>query len=297
LNPPPHAPLRWINALAPIALVILLVMVGLYYMGTRALAADGAAPEEFTLRNIIGSANSYPVLLVASLAGSILAAVLAWWQGILTAGQCAAAWLRGGRAMLLAVAILVLAWGLSAACDGENLNTAWYVVEQTEGYIAARWMPVAAFVLSAAIAFATGTSWGTMGILTPLMIFVTHRLLAADAAAVDPNDPILLATIGAVLAGSIFGDHCSPISDTTVLSSMASGCDHLDHVATQMPYALLVAAVAILFGYLPAGLLAGRPLANPYLLLTAATLILILLLALLGRSPTPAIDEDGPPGI
>jgi Na+/H+ antiporter NhaC len=70
---------------------------------------------------------------------------------------------------------------------------------------------------------------------------------------VDPNDPILLATIGAVLAGSIFGDHCSPISDTTVLSSMASSCDHLDHVATQMGYALVVAAVSVVFGYLPAG--------------------------------------------
>jgi Na+/H+ antiporter NhaC len=181
----------------------------------------------------------------------------------------------------------VLAWALSAACDTDNLNTAWYVVEQTQDYISARWMPVAAFALAALISFATGTSWGTMGILTPLMIFVTHRLLAghAGAAPVDPNDPILLATIGAVLAGSIFGDHCSPISDTTVLSSMASGCDHLDHVATQLPYAVLVAGVSIVFGYLPAGLFAGTVFANPYVLLAAASVSLVVLLGVLGRRP------------
>jgi len=96
------------------------------------------------------------------------------------------------------------------------------------------------------IAFSTGTSWGTMAILMPLAIPLAHELGGADM-------HLIYATLGSVLTGSIFGDHCSPISDTTILSSMASASDHIDHVKTQMPYALTTAAVAAAVGYIPAG--------------------------------------------
>ena len=115
-------------------------------------------------------------------------------------------------------------------------------------------LPTIVFVLAAVIAFATGTSWGTMGILMPMVIPLFGALCSAAGKSFGPDDPILLGTIGGVLAGAIFGDHCSPISDTTVLSSQSSGCDHMAHVWTQMPYALLVAAISILCGTLPIGL-------------------------------------------
>lgn len=116
----------------------------------------------------------------------------------------------------------------------------------------AKWLPTLIFVLAGFTAFATGTSWGTMGIIMPLALPLVGSMLNMSGP-IDPQSPIFLATIAAVLAGAIFGDHCSPISDTTVLSSNASGCSHLAHVWTQMPYALLVGVVSIVFGTLPIG--------------------------------------------
>ena len=120
------------------------------------------------------------------------------------------------------------------------------------GY-SARWLPTIVFVISAAVAFSTGTSWGTMGILIPMAFPLTRALLMRDGMIVSESEPLLLASVGGVLAGAIFGDHCSPISDTTVLSSQSSGCDHLGHVWTQIPYALSVGGVSILLGTIPVG--------------------------------------------
>jgi len=108
-------------------------------------------------------------------------------------------------------------------------------------------MPVIVFATAAAMSFATGTSWGTMAILLPLAIPLSVSLGGYDTST-DFHYTILLGNISSVLAGAIFGDHCSPISDTTVLSSMASGCDHVDHVRTQLPYALIVAVVGMALG-------------------------------------------------
>jgi len=146
-------------------------------------------------------------------------------------------------------------------------------------WVAASWLPTIAFVLSSAVAFATGTSYGTMGILMPMVIDVTYRLLAGDeTSSVVTQNPIMIASIGGVLAGAIFGDHCSPISDTTILSSQASGCDHVEHVRTQLPYALLVGAVSILFGTLPVGY--G---VSPWLVLPVGIVALVVCLLLFGK--------------
>ena len=119
-----------------------------------------------------------------------------------------------------------------------------------------------------------------MGILMPMVIPLTYRVLSAGDQSVAADDPILLTSIGSVLAGAIFGDHCSPISDTTVLSSQSSGCNHVAHVWTQLPYALVVAAATVLFGTLPVGF--GWPLWPLHVLGIAA---LVLCLYLLGRRP------------
>jgi len=144
-------------------------------------------------------------------------------------------------------------------------------------------LPTVIFVLASIVAFATGTSWGTMGIVMPMAVPLAYGLIFpagvdATATAAALRDPLLLCTIGSVLAGAIFGDHCSPISDTTVLSSQASGCDHVAHVWTQLPYALLVGAVAIVCGTLPVGL--G---ASVWLLLPVGVVVMIAALFALGR--------------
>ncbi len=113
------------------------------------------------------------------------------------------------------------------------------------------WFPTVIFVLSSAISFATGTSWGTMGIVMPLAVPLVYQVGLSEGVTAGSEHPIVLSVIGGVLAGAIFGDHCSPISDTTILSSQASGCDHLAHVWTQMPYAVSVGILSVVIGTLP----------------------------------------------
>jgi Na+/H+ antiporter NhaC len=179
--------------------------------------------------------------------------------------------------MLMALVILWLAWALSAMTREPYLGTGTYLGRLLEQSVAAAWLPTMVFVLSSLVAFATGTSWGTMGILMPLAVRVTHQVLTGENPSASLQDPVMVATVGSVLAGAIFGDHCSPISDTTVLSSQASGCDHVEHVRTQLPYALLVGAVSIVLGTLPAGF--G---VSPWLLLPAGTVVLVIAMLALG---------------
>jgi Na+/H+ antiporter NhaC len=171
----------------------------------------------------------------------------------LTAGEAVQSALAGSRAMFLAVGILLMAWAISRVCG--ELGTRTYmasIAPMIPGWA----LPMGLFLLSCAVSFATGSSWSTMGILLPIVIELAANVGASTH--LGPEGMVII-TIGAVLDGAIFGDHCSPISDTTILSSAAAGSDHMDHVTTQIPYALSVMVVALGIGYLPAafGLPAG----------------------------------------
>ena len=126
--------------------------------------------------------------------------------------------------------------------------------------MSAMFLPLLVFVISAFLAFSMGTAWGTFGILIPIVVPIIQAL--------DPSMTVVV--LSATLAGSVFGDHCSPISDTTILSSAGSGCSHIEHVATQIPYALLVAGAAAV-GYLVAGVTGGS------LLMSLGASVLVLL--------------------
>jgi Na+/H+ antiporter NhaC len=146
---------------------------------------------------------------------------------------------------------LVLAWSMSdvtAALDAKG-----YLITILGDTMPVALVPAIVFLLAAVTAFSTGTSWGTMGILMPLAIPLAWAVMTVNGMADPAGMHILYSATACVLAGAVWGDHCSPISDTTVLSSIASGCDHIEHVRTQMPYALLVGAVAIALGTVPAG--------------------------------------------
>jgi Na+/H+ antiporter NhaC len=147
-----------------------------------------------------------------------------------------------------------------------------------EGSLTLKLLPTITFVLASVVSFCTGTSFGTMGMLVPLVLTLSYNLLAAGGNVVSPGDPLLLATLGGVLAGAVFGDHCSPISDTTILSSQASGCDHIAHVITQLPYAFTMATVAIVFGTLPIGW--G---VSPLVLLPLQVVVLVVILFVFGK--------------
>ena len=263
-------------AIVPILLVIVATAAGLWWNGKQALTAAGImAPS---LREILNAADSFEVLLWASLAGTVTALVLACVTRRLDLRTSVEGWLAGAKAMLIAMVILLLAWSLSAVCT--VLQTAPFLVEICRDGLAAQFLPTVTFLLAAAISFATGTSWGTMAILMPLVFPLGAILPGSEGLAAPVGVSIHLATVSAVLAGAVFGDHCSPISDTTILSSLASGSDHIDHVRTQLPYALLVAGVALVVGYLPSGF--GFPPALS-LLLGAAVLLVVLLWR--GRRP------------
>jgi Na+/H+ antiporter NhaC len=245
LQPPEGTPLRAVNAIIPIVVLVGAVLAGLYATGVQAVGPE--AP----LKDIIGQADSYAALMWGSLLGVLVAAALSIGQGILDLEQTVEAWYEGLKSMLFAMVILVLAWALSNIT--EVLHTADYLVSVLGETLPPGVVPAIIFVLAAATAFATGSSWGTMGILMPLVVPLVWAILRQNGMAEPAHYHIFYSAVSCVLAGSVWGDHCSPISDTTILSSMASGCDHVEHVRTQLPYALSVGTVAILFGTLPAG--------------------------------------------
>lgn len=228
------------NAGLPVLTVVLVVLVGLYTSGRT-----DAGPEA-SLMDVFGAADPFDTLLWGSLAGCLVAVAVSVGQKLLTVHEAIDAGVAGIRAMVVAMIILVFAWSLGDVT--ETLGTAEYLSLILSERVPLQLIPAIVFVTSAATAFATGTAWGTMAIMLPVVIPLTTALGGPVTHPGEPGFGILLGATASVLAGAIFGDHCSPISDTTVLSSMASGCDHVDHVRTQLPYALVVAVVGIFIG-------------------------------------------------
>ena len=237
----------WAVGLLPIVAVLLTAGIAIWLTGTNALVSSGAA--DYGVQDIVTSSDSYVSLLWASIAGCLTGIVIAVAGRILTLGAAIGAWVAGLKSMVLAILILVLAWSIGDVTA--ELHAAEYLVQVLQNVLNPTLLPTLTFVVAGVMAFATGTSWATMAVLMPLVIPLSHALAEGAGLATAASDPILMGVIGAVLAGAVFGDHCSPISDTTVLSSMASACDHLDHVKTQLPYALSAAGIAIVLGILP----------------------------------------------
>ncbi|MCH7548507.1 MAG: Na+/H+ antiporter NhaC family protein [Candidatus Krumholzibacteriota bacterium] len=248
-----NAPQRWFNAVVPIAVVIAGTIWGLIETGRASAGADAS------LFDALREGNSFVALLWSSFAGCVAAIVMTLAQRILSLRETMGAWVAGVKTMTPAMIILVLAWSIGAVCG--DLHTADYLVSKLSGVIAPQLLPVLMFLVAAAVSFATGTSWGTMTILTPLCIPLVIRVTQLGDIAGDPQTTLLLSSIAAILSGAVFGDHCSPISDTTIMSSMASSSDHIDHVRTQLPYAVTVALLAVVLGYVPTALGLPGPLA------------------------------------
>jgi len=275
LNKDADIPLRWYNAIIPILILIFVTFIGMYFTGVQAL---GKSASHARFGQIIGNADSFAALTWGTVTGIFVAGVLAIGQKILTLQETFTAWLGGVKAMVLAMVILVLAWAIGQI--SADLHTADYVIQVTRGLFSPRLLPAITFTIAAFISFATGTSWATMAILTPIVIPMAYKMTAAAQFSTDLSHTILLGTIGAVLSGSIFGDHCSPISDTTIMSSMASAADHIDHVRTQLPYALSAAGIALVFGYFPAGWDF-----HPLMTIPMGIVAIVLLLLTIGKRP------------
>ena len=158
--------------------------------------------------------------------------------------------IEGTKTMITADVILILAWTISAICNADFLGTGNYVVGLVEkSNMSLAIFPMILFIVAAFLSFSMGTAWGTFTILIPIVVPIFNSSVEGSS--------LMMIALGATLAGSVFGDHCSPISDTTILSSTGAGCDHMEHVSTQIPYCLSVASCCAL-GYLVGGLTGGN---------------------------------------
>ncbi|MFI3210486.1 MAG: Na+/H+ antiporter NhaC family protein [Peptostreptococcaceae bacterium] len=266
------------NAIIPIGTLIISALFAFYYsgysyiMGSEDLALIQlfeTSPMSFNaIKEAFSASDASVALLQSSILASIVAIIMGVSKKIFTVSEAIETWCDGMKSLIITGVILVLAWSLSSVI--KELGTAKYIITLLSGNVAPFLLPSIIFILGSIISFSTGTAYGTMGILMPLAIPLSH--------AINPEMGYITVSISAVLTGAIFGDHCSPISDTTILSSMGAGCNHIDHVKTQMPYALFTAAIAILFGYIPAGL--GLPI---YLIMPVALFIVFIGIQVLGK--------------
>jgi len=246
-------PAHLIDAVIPLMVLILGTIGGLVATGYDAKVWHSGQDFFSRLSATIGSANSYLALLWASVLSLLTAIVMTMLRGTLEFVKIMEEMVEGFKAMLNAVLILTMAW--SIALVTKDMHTAEFVSQ-----LLVQWslspvvVPVLTFLLAALIGFSTGTSWGTMAILYPLILPASWLLCQEQGLSVDATMPLFYNVVASVLAGSVMGDHCSPISDTTIMSSLASSCNHIQHVRTQMPYALTVGGVAVLLGVLPTAL-------------------------------------------
>jgi len=242
------------NAIIPIGTLIVGALIAFYWSGyTTILGGEDQAlitlmktsPLSFDgIFQALSQSDASVALFQAALLASIVAIVMAVGEQILSIEDAISEWIGGMKTIVITGVILLLAWSLGGVIG--DVGTADYLVGVLSNTIPAWIVPALIFILGALISFATGTAYGTMSILMPLAIPLGWAVSTGDM------NFTIVCTSG-VLTGAIFGDHCSPISDTTILSSMGTSCNHIDHVQTQIYYAIFVAIVAILFGYIPAG--------------------------------------------
>ncbi len=260
---------KWFNGAIPILVMVIVAFGGLVFTGLKAIEAEGI--KNYGFKEIIYYSDSYASLLWASAFACLVAGAMILFQKIMKLNEVMDAWFLGLRSMFLAVLMLTLAWAIGTVTY--DIRTADYIINLVSDSILPHFLPVIVFLVCALTSFSTGTSWGTMAIMMPLVIGLSHNVSGLYGLPSEEQYLILIGVISSVLAGCVFGDHCSPISDTTILSSMASSCDHISHVKTQLPYAILVAVVCMLFGDIPSAF-GLSPLISILLILIALFFIL-----------------------
>ena len=286
LEPLPGVKLSIWNAIIPIGALIVGALFSFYYSGyTIIMGGDDTAvisimqnsPVSFeAIKEAFSNADASVALFQSALFAGIVAMVMGVAKKIFTVSEALDVWVDGMKTLVITGVILICAWSLSSVI--KELGTAKYLITLLSGSLPPFILPSLIFVLGAIISFATGTSYGTMGILMPLAIPLAYSI--------NPDMSYVIVATSAVLTGAIFGDHCSPISDTTILSSMGAGCNHIDHVRTQMPYAIFVAVITIVFGYIPAGF--GLPV---YIVLPIAFVAMGVGIQILGKSVEVEISD------
>lgn len=225
------------NMIIPIATMVFMLPIGLIYSGWGHFKNPEQLSTAQKLFEAIGQGSGSTAVLWAVLSALIISAILYRTQKIFKVSEILELTFKGIGGLIPLALLMMLAFAIGKVC--RDLGTGIYVAELSKELISPNFVPFVLFLVSCFIAFSTGTSWGTFAIMIAIGIPMAESM--------QVSIPL---TVAAVLGGGVFGDHCSPISDTTIISSMASASDHIDHVKTQLPYALfggLIAAILYLF--------------------------------------------------
>ena len=205
-----------------------------------------------TLRLAFANADSSVVLFQAALFAAIIAIFIGVCRKIFKLKEAIETWIYGWKTMIFTIVLLLFAWSLSSIV--KELGTSLFITSLLADKLPEFILPATIFAFASAISFAIGTSYGTMGILMPLAVPLAYEVAKLNGMDMSATHHYMVMNISCVLTGAIFGNHCSPIADNVILSSMSAKCDHMEHVRTQIPYALFICAISLITGYIPVSL-------------------------------------------
>ncbi|ELS2255103.1 Na+/H+ antiporter NhaC family protein [Campylobacter upsaliensis] len=282
LAPKDGIEIRAFDAIVPVMTLIILAILGFYFNGFSVLEGEELAnakanPLSFeTLRSAFGSADSSIVLFQAALFAAIVAIFIGVRRRIFNIKEAIETWIYGWKTMIFTIVLLLLAWSLSSIV--KDLGTSTFITHLLADKLPEFILPATIFAFASLISFAIGTSYGTMGVLMPLAVPLAFEVAKLNGLEGEALHHYMVLNIGCVLTGAIFGNHCSPISDNVILSSMSAKCDHMEHVRTQIPYALFICAISLFTGYIPTAL--GL---SVWLVLPLNFILITLLLRIIGK--------------
>ena len=268
------------NALIPVGVLIISAVILFYTNGAAAVGAEALEGLSFfeAVREAYSNSDASIVLFQAGLLACIVAIIMGFFEKIFTLKDGIETWAHGMKSMLFVCIVLILAWSIGSVIG--DLGTAHFLVSNLSDVLPQFIVPALIFIIAAVVSFATGTAYGTMAILLPLCIPLAAAIVGITGMEITSSESAyayILMCSSAVLTGAIFGDHSSPISDTSILSSMGAGCSLLDHVITQIVYAVTV-GVVVIAGYILVGL--GL---NVWITLLVMAAILVLILLFVGK--------------
>lgn len=282
LAPKDGIKIRAFDAIIPVMTLIILAILGFYFNGFSVLEGEELAnakanPLSFeTLRSAFGSADSSIVLFQAALFAAIVAIFIGVRRRIFNIKEAIETWIYGWKTMIFTIVLLLLAWSLSSIV--KDLGTSTFITHLLADKLPEFILPATIFAFASLISFAIGTSYGTMGVLMPLAVPLAFEVAKLNGLEGEALHHYMVLNISCVLTGAIFGNHCSPISDNVILSSMSAKCDHMEHVRTQIPYALFICAISLFTGYIPTAL--GL---SVWLVLPLNFILIALLLRIIGK--------------
>lgn len=270
------------DALIPILTLIIGALFCFYFSGLSALDEESLAKVKenyfsfYALRTTFGEADSSIALFQAALFASVIAVIMGLIRKKFNHKEAIETWLHGWKSMIFTIAMLLFAWSLTSIV--KELGTPDYIVSLLGEKTPKILLPSVIFLFGSIMSFAIGTSYGTMGILMPLAIPLAYAVAHQAGFTQNEIHHYMVISISCVLSGAIFGNLCSPIADTMILSAMSAKCELSAHVKTQMPYAIFVCVITVVFGYLPVS--AGIPV---WLVIIFGIFAMYILLRFIGK--------------